>query len=245
MAWFFHPSAKIREKWPQNNKCHFFGALVMDEGIWWIQLETRCTIFCISLRSIMAPSSTLSRRNSRYCLFWQFPLWARSLQLCMWSLHQFWGMQQQILIDCRLQCHTQHRKILEPQFALKGHQWAEEARHHGQRQQWSIARDCHPRPKWGTANQWVRDMDKAKCLLPALRIPKASWWTSIGTRSLTCSSLTCSGCASPSNTSLRSSSPRQTWVFKGRWISNSSMFSLAVSSTCCALLASTIAATGG
>jgi hypothetical protein len=33
MARFFHPSAKIREKWPQNNKCCLFGVLVMGEGI--------------------------------------------------------------------------------------------------------------------------------------------------------------------------------------------------------------------
>jgi hypothetical protein len=33
MARFFHPSAKIREKWPQNDKQRLFGVLVMGEGI--------------------------------------------------------------------------------------------------------------------------------------------------------------------------------------------------------------------
>ena len=33
MARFFHPSAKIREKWPQNDKRRLFGVLVMGEGI--------------------------------------------------------------------------------------------------------------------------------------------------------------------------------------------------------------------
>ncbi len=33
MAWFFHPSTKIREKWPQNNKRSLFGVLVMGKGI--------------------------------------------------------------------------------------------------------------------------------------------------------------------------------------------------------------------
>jgi hypothetical protein len=33
MARFFHPSAKIREKWPQNNKRRLFGVLVTGEGI--------------------------------------------------------------------------------------------------------------------------------------------------------------------------------------------------------------------
>jgi len=33
MARFFHPSAKIREKWPQNDKRRLFGVLVTGEGI--------------------------------------------------------------------------------------------------------------------------------------------------------------------------------------------------------------------
>jgi hypothetical protein len=33
MARFFHPSAKIREKWPQNNKRRLFDVLVTGEGI--------------------------------------------------------------------------------------------------------------------------------------------------------------------------------------------------------------------
>jgi hypothetical protein len=33
MARFFHPSAKIREKWPQNDKKRLFGVLVTGEGI--------------------------------------------------------------------------------------------------------------------------------------------------------------------------------------------------------------------
>jgi hypothetical protein len=33
MARFFHPSAKIREKWPQNYKHRLFGVLVTGEGI--------------------------------------------------------------------------------------------------------------------------------------------------------------------------------------------------------------------
>mgnify|MGYP006167120049 CR=1 FL=1 len=32
-ARFFHPSAKIREKWPQNDKRRLFGVLVTGEGI--------------------------------------------------------------------------------------------------------------------------------------------------------------------------------------------------------------------
>ena len=33
MARFFHPSAKIREKWPQNDKKRLFGVLVTGEGV--------------------------------------------------------------------------------------------------------------------------------------------------------------------------------------------------------------------
>jgi hypothetical protein len=38
MAHFFHPSAKIRKKWPQNDKKrHLFGVLVTGKGIRWVQ----------------------------------------------------------------------------------------------------------------------------------------------------------------------------------------------------------------
>ncbi len=33
MAQFFHPSAKIREKWPQHDKCRLFGVLVTGKGV--------------------------------------------------------------------------------------------------------------------------------------------------------------------------------------------------------------------
>ena len=33
MAWFFHPSAKIREKWPQIDKRRLFDVLVTGKGI--------------------------------------------------------------------------------------------------------------------------------------------------------------------------------------------------------------------
>jgi hypothetical protein len=37
MARFFHPSQKIREKWPQKDKRRLTGVLVTGEGIWRVQ----------------------------------------------------------------------------------------------------------------------------------------------------------------------------------------------------------------
>jgi hypothetical protein len=37
MARFFHPSEKIRDTWPQDDKRRVEGVLVVDEGIWKIR----------------------------------------------------------------------------------------------------------------------------------------------------------------------------------------------------------------
>ena len=48
LARFFHPSAKIREKWPQNDKRRLFGVLVMGEGIRRVQHKDQmCYLVCI------------------------------------------------------------------------------------------------------------------------------------------------------------------------------------------------------
>ena len=36
-ARFFHPSKKIRDKWPQDDKRRLKGVLVVDKGIWKIR----------------------------------------------------------------------------------------------------------------------------------------------------------------------------------------------------------------
>jgi hypothetical protein len=41
MAQFFHPSAKIREKWPQNDKRHLFGMLVTGDSIRKVQHKSQ------------------------------------------------------------------------------------------------------------------------------------------------------------------------------------------------------------
>jgi hypothetical protein len=48
MARFFHLSAKIREKWPQNDKQGLFGVLVTGEGIRRVQHKDQmCYLVCI------------------------------------------------------------------------------------------------------------------------------------------------------------------------------------------------------
>jgi hypothetical protein len=48
MARFFHPSAKIREKWPQSDKRRLFGVLVTDKGIRRVQHKNQmCYLVCI------------------------------------------------------------------------------------------------------------------------------------------------------------------------------------------------------
>jgi hypothetical protein len=34
MACFFHPSKPIRDKWPQDNKCHLTGVIITGEAKW-------------------------------------------------------------------------------------------------------------------------------------------------------------------------------------------------------------------
>ncbi len=49
MARFFHPSAKIREKWPQHDKRCLFGVLVTGEGVRKVQHKNQmCYLVRIS-----------------------------------------------------------------------------------------------------------------------------------------------------------------------------------------------------
>jgi hypothetical protein len=48
MAYFFHPSAKIREKWPNDDKRRLTGVLVTGEGTWPVRHKQQpCYLVCI------------------------------------------------------------------------------------------------------------------------------------------------------------------------------------------------------
>ena len=56
MALFFHPSAKIREKWPQNDKRCLFGLLVTGKGIRRVQHKNQ---MCYLMRITEIDASTI------------------------------------------------------------------------------------------------------------------------------------------------------------------------------------------
>jgi hypothetical protein len=48
-ARFFHPSQRIKEKWPNDDKCHLTGVLVTGEGKWCInRKEQMCHLVRIN-----------------------------------------------------------------------------------------------------------------------------------------------------------------------------------------------------